>query len=486
MSENEDLARLGSDPCMAEARRVAEARRNGAAPSALDDSELARWRADNPYEPGPPAPVRTVDELTPARAPSGSREPVPRPNVQGADWPELGAEAFHGPAGAAVRGLVPTTEADPVGLLLALLAMFGAAVGPVPCAAADAAEHPARLNVVLVGRTAGGRKGTAVANVKRLMAHVDSDFVGSRIMSGLASGEGLIATVRDRADDGGGDDKRLLVFEPEFSKPLKVCAREGSTLSDTIRQAWDDGNLRVMTRRDPLRATDAHISILGNITPEDLRRHLSQTEAADGFGNRFLFAVVRRSQRLAEGGGLEDDELRALAKPIAEALETARGIKRRVRRAIDAQALWKEIYDAIDDEVPGMVGAMTARADAQMLRLSVVYALLDSSAMIGVDHLRAARAVWDYCEASIRLIFADLVGDPVADELLAGLRKAGSKGLDGQAQHTLFSGHVRAAELSLARNALENRGLITTVRQQETGGRPRIVSYIAEKASKAS
>lgn len=473
---------------MAEAVRRATEVKNGG-PVAATGDELNRWPAERPLEPedtvitGNWSTSTTTTMITTAE---GARDHVRAPAAQPPDWPELGAEAFYGPAGAAVRGLAPTTESDPAGLLLCLLTMFGAAVGPVPCAAADASEHPARLYVVLAGQTSRARKGTAVANVRRLMAHVDPEFVATRILGGLASGEGLIAAVRDKGDDEErpAEDKRVLVFEPEFSRPLKVCAREGSTLSDILRQAWDDGNLRVMTRHDPLRATGAHVAILGNITFDDLRRHLSQTEAADGFGNRFLFGVVRRSQRLPAGGGLEDEELRLLAAPIAEALQTARGIKRRLRRSIDAETLWTEIYNGIDDGVNGMLGAMTARAEAQMLRLSVVYALLDGSAIIGAEHLRAARAVWDYCEASVRLIFADLIGDPVADELLRGIAAAGAEGLTGQAQHELFAGHVKAAILSFARLGLENRGLIKTI-QQETGGRPRLVSYLAKKENKA-
>jgi hypothetical protein len=39
------------------------------------------------------------------------------------------------------------------------------------------------------------------------------------------------------------------------------------------------------------------------------------------------------------------------------------------------------------------------------MRLALVYAMLEGSDNIGVDHLRAALAVWRYCEASAKLIF---------------------------------------------------------------------------------
>ena len=59
-----------------------------------------------------------------------------------------------------------------------------------------------------------------------------------------------------------------------------------------------------------------------------------------------------------------------------------------------------------------------------MLRLSLIYALLDETEVkrtdtaIRVPHLLAALAVWDYCKASAYQIFGDAVGDPIADRLL--------------------------------------------------------------------
>ena len=68
--------------------------------------------------------------------------------------------------------------------------------------------------------------------------------------------------------DPGATDKRLLVVEEEFSAVLRVAGRDGNTLSEVIRRAWDVRDLRVMTRKCPLRASGAHISILGHITME--------------------------------------------------------------------------------------------------------------------------------------------------------------------------------------------------------------------------
>jgi hypothetical protein len=65
-------------------------------------------------------------------------------------------------------------------------------------------------------------------------------------------------------------------------------------------------------------------------------------------------------------------------------------------------------------EVSAMVGAIIGRAEAQVLRLSALYAVLDRSRMIRTSHLLAALAFWEYAEDSAQRIFGDRLGDHVA------------------------------------------------------------------------
>jgi hypothetical protein len=295
-------------------------------------------------------------------------------------------------------------------------------------------------------------------------------------MGGLASGEGLIAAVRDPASDDDTDaptDKRLLVVESEFARVLAVAAREGNTLSAVLRQAWDDGRLRTMTRRDPLRASGAHISIIGHITAEELLRRLADTEIANGFANRFLLGLVKRSKRLPEGGALDPAALDDLAADMTDALDRARRVKT-LHRSLAAKELWAKAYEDFGDGA-GLAGSLTARPEAQTLRLSVAYALLDGSGLIEPSHLEAALAVWNYCEASAYAIFGDALGDPIADRLLEALRQAGDDGLDTTAQSALFGRHVSASRRAQAQALLKAKGLVVTI-QEETGGRPRLVT----------
>jgi hypothetical protein len=78
--------------------------------------------------------------------------------------------------------------------------------------------------------------------------------IAGRILTGLSSGEGLVWAVRDPTEqDPGARDPRLLAIEPEFASVLKSATREISTLSRTLRSAWDSRPLQLLTRTAPAR-----------------------------------------------------------------------------------------------------------------------------------------------------------------------------------------------------------------------------------------
>jgi hypothetical protein len=402
-------------------------------------------------------------------------------------WPEpVGSEAYYGLAGEIVRAIEPHTESDPVALLVQILIEFGNVVGRSAHATVEADPHYTNEFAVIVGKSSKARKGTSRGRIHRLFECVDSDWADNRNQSGLASGEGLIWAVRDPIEkrerikergetaryetvvaDEGVADKRLLVYEPEFASVLKQTERQGSTLSTMIRQAWETGKLRTLTKNSPARSTGAHISIVGHITADELRRYLTATESANGFANRFLWIAVRRSRLLPDGGG--NVNLTHYAAQLRSAVEYARTCDG-VRRDVHAGQLWHEIYGDLSADRPGLAGALLGRAEAHTLRLSVLYALLDRSAIIRTEHLMAALAVWDYAERSVRYLFGDGTGDPLADDLLRCIR-----GVPSGISRTDLSGylgrHTPAGRLDRALGILLDAGRVTR-ETRNTGGRP--------------
>lgn len=408
-------------------------------------------------------------------APSSNGTPPEAP------WPVLDRAALYGLAGEVVNTIAPHTEADPPALLASYIAAFGSALNSGPHARVGGAQHPARINVVVVGKTAKARKGTSWAAVRPVLEGADEMWARTRVVHGLSTGEGLIGAVADPVSDADGkvtsagvSDKRLLVVEEEFSRVLAVGKREGSTLAAVLRLAWDGSPLSVLTK-NATKATGAHISVIGHITVEELRKGLTEVDKANGLANRFLFVCARRPHLLASGGNLDDAEVYELARRTRRALEAGRSVGV-LRRSPDAEALWAEMYaEMAEDEPGGLLGALVARPEPQTLRLSVAYAALDGSRTIEVAHLEAAYALWRYCRESARYVFGDAEGDEVADKLAMALARAGPDGLDFAAQSEVFGRNVSAKRLAMARDLLESRGKAVTS-TEETGGRPRSVT----------
>ena len=192
---------------------------------------------------------------------------------------------------------------------------------------------------------------------------------------------------------------------------------------------------------------------------------------ANGFGNRFLFACVRRSKLLPFGGNLSETVLAALAGKIDMAVRRAKIIGQ-VMMTPEAAQGWAEIYADLSGDRPGLLGSLTARAEAQVVRLALVYALWAGSEAIGIDHLAAAMAVWDYCQASVEYIFGDSLGDPVADTILSALKSAGTGGLTRTEIINLFSRNVPANQIARALTELSGRGLAMQRKGETTNGRP--------------
>jgi hypothetical protein len=350
-------------------------------------------------------------------------------------WPEPDAAMFHGIAGEFVRVVGPHSEADPVALLVQLLVVFGNVVGRNACRVADGARHALNLFLVLIGDTARARKGTAWSWVRHLFSIIDPAWANDRIQSGLSSGEGLIWAIRDPIEkreavrekgrvtgeyqwveiDAGVLDKRLVVVEPEFASVLRVMNREGNTLSTTLRQAWDSGALRTLTKNSPAKATGAHISLIAHVTVEELLRNFTDIEAGNGFGNRFLWICVRRSKLLPFGGRLEENALDEIAERFKITIHTI-GRGGEFHFSHQAEQAWTQVYEVLSAGRPGLLGALLARSEAQALRLACLYAALDRTLEIGIAHLKAAFAVIEYEERSVEFVFGRRLGAPTPIE----------------------------------------------------------------------
>jgi hypothetical protein len=454
-------------------------------PSTIESQEESMFRTLLVLE-KPAAGQSSQDPTTSPGSPTSHSSPTSQ--VSSDNYPApLADAAFHGLAGEVVRMIEPHTEADPAALLFQFLAGFGNIIGRDAFMMADGARHCMNLFGVLVGQSSKGRKGTSWNQIARLLERVDEEWKSGCVKSGLNSGEGLIFHVRDaisnisqegndpgdckeRITDAGVADKRLFLAEGEFASTLKVMEREANTLSPIIRMAWDGGILSSLTKNTPVKSTGAHITFIGHITRDELLRYLNQTEAANGFANRFCWLAVRRSKCLPDGGRIHTVNFEDITGRLKSAVDFARDAGELTRDAA-ATLLWHSAYPLLSEGKPGMLGAVTGRSEAQVMRLSAIYALLDESRIIRPAHHHAAIALWDYCVRSTRWIFGTATGDKNADKLLEALRQAGPAGLTRmQITIDIFKRHLNTNALTASLRILQETGEVTCVHEPGVNG----------------
>lgn len=416
-------------------------------------------------------------------------------------WPSpLSERAFYGLAGEIIKAIEPHSEADSAALLMNFLTAYGSVIGDKPHFRVEADKHPMRLFTVLVGETSKARKGTSWGYIRNIFVEIDEVW-GRNLQTGLSSGEGLIWAVRDKGIkkqpikqngrtvdyeeviiDEGITDKRLLIIESEFAATLRVLGRDGNTLSPIIRSAWDSGNLQSLTKNSPAKATGAHVSIIGHITRQELLRYLTETETGNGFGNRFLLCCVRRSKALAFGGELYKIDLTSLKIKLIESIAFANQVEE-ITWAEETKPLWSSVYPRLSEGKPGLIGSMTARAEAYVIRLAGIYALLDLSKTIHPQHLNAALGIWNYVEESVKYIFQDRTGDSVADAILDYLLQH-PEGATRTEISNIFDRHRSSEQISDSLSTLQFLGW---VRKETIAGEGRsIETWFVERKSEKS
>ena len=133
-----------------------------------------------------------------------------------------------------------------------------------------------------------------------------------------------------------------------------------------------------------------------------------------------------------------------------------------------AKKLWAAVYERLSEGKPGLLGAITARGEAQTMRLASIYAPLDQSQEIRAEHLQAGLALWQYCEESARFIFGAATGDCVADKILEEL-KDNAGGITRNQIRELFRRNVSAERTDSALRVLSRLNLAYSLKEENRG-----------------
>ena len=415
------------------------------------------------------------------------------------EWPVFSWEACPGILGEFVKLATRDSEADPAAVCITALVRFcaevyGHAPNQGPHIYIGETIHPPRLFAVICGNSSKARKGTSRHPVTKLFGREYCELADLRTLglplpareSGgpLSTGEGLAHHIRDESDEERErrqrqnpnepirekGDKRLVIQDEEFASGLVCTKREGNTLSMGIRCFWDSGDYAPLTKNNPITVRGAHINIITHITMQELAVCLGDVQAFNGFGNRFLWICARRSKLVALPERMPEKELIPLQRQIWRVVAEA---QKRGAMTMNASALelWESIYPELSKEHTGLAGSIINRAEAQTMRLALIYALLDGQDGIGVLHLQSALALWQYAQDSALYIFGDRAVDPLEEKVLTALKQGP---LTATELSRVFSGHVPKERLQPLLQQLEAQQRIT-VSKEKNGGRPRVV-----------
>jgi hypothetical protein len=386
---------------------------------------------------------------------------------------EFPDEAIYGIAGTIVKKLMPETETHPAAILFHILARFGNIIGRTAFTQMESTRHYCNIFVVLAGATAKARKGTANDRAEDIFAGIDPAWESTRQVGGFGSGEGVINSIRDDQEItvkgkthivDGIEDKRLFIREGEFSRILAVGKREGNLLSQVLRDAWDSKTLRNTVKNSPQTATDPHVSAVCDITQHEINLRLEDADRYNGFANRFLWVFVERTKLKPFGG--KDIDWSHERKALRKAVQFARQ-QRRIFMTEPARVMWRRKYAKLSAAQDGIVGGITSRAETQVLRLALIFALMDGKRRIWSAHLRAALALWDYSLRSVEHIFASHgVVSPEQQRILDEVANGPTR--IGELREIVFKRNRPVALIQADLDALEKKDLVSMC-QDENG-----------------
>jgi hypothetical protein len=378
--------------------------------------------------------------------------------------------AFNGPLGDVVKSLEGNHEADPSAVLIQALTIIGNIYGRKYQLTLGGLAQYSNLFTLLVGQTGRGKKGTSLGLAKKLVTF-STPQEGPNYATGIASGPGIVHALRDpgvvktkkgEEIDQGVVDKRLVLIEEEFSSILRLTNKSSDTgTSAILRSCWDSENLQNQSKGSPETASDIHVSFIGHITPRELELEVSKARIVihNGFMNRFLIFYSHTDEVVPVPRLLDQqfitDRLR-LSPPKSPSQFLLGSIEPPIPINLEDKAIEKYrdfCYRSRPDESNGLF----VRSRSQVLRLAMIYSIIDQSKSIEVKHIESALALWDYHKESVTHLFSKYSRD--ARKLLAVLKDSPKTRTDIT---RMFNNNKSTKDINRLYDELKDRVILNT------------------------
>ncbi|MEV0615026.1 hypothetical protein AB0I81_16995 [Nonomuraea sp. NPDC050404] len=390
--------------------------------------------------------------------------------------PQVSPVVYSGLLGRIVQTITPHSEADPVGILGALLSAFSSAATNLPQVVYGTQSQTLSTWIVLIGNTGMGRKGTATRAALQVVKGALPDWAKAAILEGCPqSGPAYVSTLADM-------NGTAFMIEEEFADLLKVSARYKS-FGKAIRRSWEGASISNRTKEAVIHVDAPHVSIIGNVTPAEFSASIGKADRAGGTLNRFLCLYVERSKKIKLSEQISVNAWSELMRPLVREFRNAVAYARDVEEVTvtaSAMALW-------DDKLSEMIDALTlgreameqfaARAADHVWRVSALYALADRRDEITTRDLEAAVGLISYMCDSVTYLSPEVANagasaeDTIATRVEQFVKAAGPEGVNSTALFRKFG--RKAAEMNAIISELPY--VTMTKVQPQGGGRPALV-----------
>ncbi|MFJ3706872.1 DUF3987 domain-containing protein [Streptomyces sp. NPDC090053] len=304
----------------------------------------------------------------------------------------MSTPVLYGPIGRAVRKISPFLEADALGVYVAALSMWSAAIGGTVKVSSRGSARPVLLWSALVAGTGRG-KGTALRAALHVLDASLGRFLATHTTSGITSGASMVNHLWEQqeatAETEHGRDVRALVVEEEWSEVLRRVKRDAS-FTTKLRAAWDGATLRNTTKEEAQEVRDPAMVLHCHVTPSDWSKYVGESEAAGGSYNRILPFLLGSVPML-------DDDRVSLpnvdGRDLSDAYAWATARPRVITLAEDARPLWRIVRRyarVLGEALPEGQAVFIERTAEQTLRVAACLAASECSETITDEMLSAA------------------------------------------------------------------------------------------------
>ncbi|MGW2371366.1 DUF3987 domain-containing protein [Kitasatospora sp. NPDC001683] len=395
---------------------------------------------------------------------------------------------LYGPIGRAVEEVSPYVECDPVGIYVAALSFWSAAIGQTVKVSSRGNARPALVWSALVGGTGKG-KGTALRAAQHVMKPALGRFLETHTTSGITSGASLVNYLAEQVEateeTEAGRDVRALVIEEEWSEVLRRVRRDAS-FTAKLRSAWDGAPIRNTTKAEAQSVEDPAVVFHAHITPSDWTKYIGPTEAAGGSYNRIMPFALGSVPML-------DDDRATLPEvngwDLTQAYYWAADGRRVISLGDDARPLWRTVRRyarIIAESLPEAQAVYVERTAEQTIRVAACLAASEQSEVIDRACLSAAFSLVRYsvrCAVSITGGAAGALKPARRVPTLAEKVRARIEMHGGKAKSSELLPYVGASadevkalpgvKVTLDRSGLGRPATVYTLAEDEAGHSPR-------------